>query len=123
MVNGSYGEENQEITEEELIRECNQLGRDLTRQMPGVSAVIVTLGKHGVLLVEPSLGSRHFAVQPEANIVSVSGAGDCLSAGFIAGILHGHDHHNSLKMGLKAARLSLQTMDTVPQNLTLSDIL
>ena len=66
--------------------------------------------------------SQHYAVTSEPNIQSVSGAGDCLSAGFIAGILTEKTHHEALKIGLKAARLSLLSMDTVPDTLTMQNV-
>ena len=59
----------------------------------------------------------------EIKILSVFGAGDCLSAGFIAGILNGKDHNEALLMGLKAARLSLLSMDTVPDSLNMQNVL
>ena len=113
-----------------LINDCDSLGRILMRQMPGTAAIIITLGENGVLLIEPDADkgnsdeflSRHYAVKSEPNILSVSGAGDCLSAGFIAGILTGCDHHQALLMGLKAARLSLLSMDTVPDTLSMQNI-
>ena len=66
-------------------------------------------------------------MKSEPNILSVSGAGDCLSAGFIAGILNGKDHNEALLMGLKAARLLILTylvsMDTVPDSLNMQNVL
>ena len=61
-------------------------------------------------------------MKSEPNIQSVSGAGDCLSAGFIAGILTGQNNHEAMKIGLKAARLSLLSMDTVPDTLTMQNV-
>ena len=128
------GEEiNQSEEPANLINDCDALGRILMRQMPGTAAIIVTLGEHGVLLIEPGaagetedseteIQSRHYAVKSEPNILSVSGAGDCLSAGFITGILTGCNHHQAILMGLKAARLSLLSMDTVPETLSLQNI-
>ena len=54
--------------------------------------------------------------------MSVSGAGDCLAAGFIAGLLKGYDNITSVNMGLKSARLSLQSFYTVPESLSFKSI-
>ena len=72
-----------------------------------------------ILFWIPSLKTQ----QPILPKLSVSGAGDCLSAGFIAGILNGKDHNEALLMGLKAARLSLLSMDTVPESLNMQNVL
>ena len=42
----------QEINASNLLNGCDALGRNLMRQMPGAAAIIITLGEHGVLLIE-----------------------------------------------------------------------
>ena len=112
----------------DLISKCKDLGRTLMGRLPNLKALIVTLGQNGVLLIEPSVQNfdqytfTHFPVEPVDDIASVSGAGDCLSAGFIKGLLQGYDHETCVKMGIKAARLSLKSMDTVPETLRLEEI-
>ena len=88
-----------------------------------LSYVASNAGDQGALLLEK--GQRevhHFKVKPEENVVSVSGAGDCLAAGFIAGLLKGYDNMTSVNMGLKSARLSLQSFYTVPESLSFKSI-
>ena len=105
-----------------LIRECTDLGRSLMRQMP-YTTLIITLGKHGVLLMDADDKTcRHYAADKVQQVKSVSGAGDCLTAGFIAGLLNGLGHSQALAMGLKAAQLSLQSFDTVPDTLDLTSV-
>ena len=80
-------------------------------------------GDQGALLLEKGqIEGHHFKVRPEENVVSVSGAGDCLAAGFIAGLLKGYDNITSVNMGLKSARLSLQSFYTVPESLSFKSI-
>lgn len=110
MVSNHHHEDNPQV-----------LGLKLKQMLTGSQAIIVTLGKNGVLLINDSCFHQHFPSE-DTNVVSVSGAGDCLSAGFIAGILQGFDHQTSLKMGLKAAKLSLFSTHAVPENLSLSEI-
>ena len=87
-----------------------------------ITTLIVTLGDQGVLLLEKGCKGQHFAVKPEQNVVSVSGAGDCLAAGFIAGLLKNYDNTTSVHMGLKAAKLSLKSIYTVPESLSFKSI-
>uniref|UniRef100_A0A3B3STS0 Zgc:136858 n=1 Tax=Paramormyrops kingsleyae TaxID=1676925 RepID=A0A3B3STS0_9TELE len=100
--------------------------------------VVVTLGSLGVLLcgeheeggvrVQPGIRSalrkgRLCAVHypavsiPPEDIVNVSGAGDSLAAGLIAGILQGQDADICVRMGLLAARLSLSSPHPVAPSL------
>ncbi len=94
--------------------------RKLKEQLVGLKALLVTLGHDGVLLLDHQ--AKHYKVEPATDIASVSGAGDCFSAGFMAGILHECDHETSVLMGLKAAQLSLRCMEAVPEDMTLVDI-
>ncbi|KAG7268896.1 hypothetical protein CRUP_021791 [Coryphaenoides rupestris] len=91
--------------------------------------LIVTLGSHGVLMcglhdgndsvdLRPRAGGRtrgrlcalHYAALPvTTEIVNVSGAGDSLAGGIMAGVLQGRDTDSCVRMGLLAARLSLAT--------------
>lgn len=103
------------------LEECLALGGDLMASLPSLTALIITLGEHGALLVGRE-SHWHFPVQPEENVVSVSGAGDSLAAGFIAGVLDGLSLDQSLMMGLRAAKMSLQTTDAIPSSLCKASI-
>ncbi|XP_066580345.1 uncharacterized protein LOC136771750 isoform X4 [Amia ocellicauda] len=103
--------------------------------------VVVTLGPHGVLLFGKSesgtvylqsrnhhLGARlcaiHYPALPVSSeeIVNVSGAGDSLAAGIMAGILQERDTDTCVRMGLIAARLSLGSHDPVAPSLSMETI-
>lgn len=107
----------------------------------GLSVVMVTMSELGVLLVrrgEPtdplplsgqpaaSAGAPVSAMWyrgapcPPAEIVSVSGAGDCLAAGFIAAVLRGCGQAAAVGAGLEAARQSCRVSAAVPGALDVS---
>uniref|UniRef100_A0A8C5PMY7 Carbohydrate kinase PfkB domain-containing protein n=1 Tax=Leptobrachium leishanense TaxID=445787 RepID=A0A8C5PMY7_9ANUR len=90
--------------------------------------VIITLGANGVLLCgyssggalflypkikvrQEGLSALHYPAAPISpkEIVNVSGAGDSFIAGFLAGILAEMNTDICVRMGLLAARLSLQS--------------
>ena len=54
---------------------------------------------------------------PATHLVSVSGAGDCLTAGFIAALLRGLDQAAAVSVGMQAAKLSCGVSAAVPDNL------
>ena len=97
------------------------------QKMP-FATLVITLGKHGALLIEPPTTKEaeagntcHFkcvAEQDQNSIVSASGAGDCLAAAFISGLLQGLGREEALRLGLKAARLSLNAIEAVPETLS-----
>ena len=88
------------------------------QKMP-FATLVITLGKHGALLMQPNGSTCHMESLVGSNeIISASGAGDCLAAAFIYGLLQGQSPQNSLRLGLKAAKLSLAAIETVPQTLS-----
>lgn len=113
------------------------LGSALALSLPlleHLRCVVVTLGPHGVLLcgdaegVAVSLQGAEYKHQPggrlcgvhypaipisAGDIVNVSGAGDSLAAGLMAGMLQGQDSDTCVKMGLLAADMSLRSHDPV----------
>uniref|UniRef100_M3XK43 Zgc:136858 n=2 Tax=Latimeria chalumnae TaxID=7897 RepID=M3XK43_LATCH len=103
-----------------------------------LQCVVVTLGSHGVLLcgrnnggsISFQLGGKtqnskgepcavHYPAVPvlQEDILNVSGAGDCLAAGMIAGMLAGQETDTCVRMGLLAAYLSLRSHDSVPMKI------
>jgi pseudouridine-5'-phosphate glycosidase/pseudouridine kinase len=108
---------------QQLMDDCLTCGRALIDQIP---TLIITLGQFGALLLEKDhsgqIKASHFKVDVAESVASVSGAGDCLAAAFIAGLLHGHSKAEAIEMGLKAAHLSLQSMETVPSTLNMDAI-
>uniref|UniRef100_A0A1B6M7Z3 Carbohydrate kinase PfkB domain-containing protein n=1 Tax=Graphocephala atropunctata TaxID=36148 RepID=A0A1B6M7Z3_9HEMI len=88
-----------------------------------IQTVIVTLGARGVLMVgrlEPSapVTARYYASTRLDQVTSVSGAGDCLAAGVVSGLLAGMDEPRCVSAGLAAAHDSLQCYSAVPPQFT-----
>ncbi|XP_078509550.1 uncharacterized protein LOC144769367 [Lissotriton helveticus] len=120
-----------------ILEAAVTLSRPLLKHL---HCVVVTLGAHGVLLCgrksdgqtvslrpgfreqEPcgDLCAAHYPAAPIPNqeIMNVSGAGDSLMAGIIAGIVSGWDTDTSMRMGLLCARLSLRSQDPISQHIT-----
>ncbi|XP_041254650.1 pseudouridine-metabolizing bifunctional protein C1861.05-like isoform X3 [Onychostruthus taczanowskii] len=105
--------------------------------------VVVTLGAHGVLLCGKSLGgsislypgthkqaaaarlcAAHYPAIPisREEIVNVSGAGDSLMAGILAGVLAKHDTGTCVRMGLLAASLSLRSYEPISPEISTSSV-
>ncbi|KAF4787555.1 pseudouridine-metabolizing bifunctional protein C1861.05-like protein [Turdus rufiventris] len=105
--------------------------------------VVVTLGAHGVLLCGKSLGgsislypgapeqtaaarlcAAHYPAIPisREEIVNVSGAGDSLMAGILAGMLAQHDTGTCVRMGLLAASLSLRSYEPISPEISTSSV-
>ncbi|XP_059701941.1 uncharacterized protein LOC132327135 isoform X2 [Haemorhous mexicanus] len=105
--------------------------------------VVVTLGAHGILLCGRSLGgsislypgahkqdaaarlcAAHYPAIPisREEIVNVSGAGDSLMAGMLAGVLAKHDTGTCVRMGLLAASLSLRSYEPISPEISTSSV-
>ncbi|XP_041361196.1 pseudouridine-metabolizing bifunctional protein C1861.05-like [Gigantopelta aegis] len=110
-----------------LIEFCHDCVLDL---LPTIPVIVVTLGRHGVLLCEclsssktrsdrNNVAIKHYpACELSHNsIVSVSGAGDCLAAAMIYNIIQGHDLDLCVRAGLLAAQHSLQSHHAVPASI------
>jgi pseudouridine kinase len=84
----------------------------------GAGCVLVSQGAGGLLLSQPGRGPRHWP-SPAVEVVDVTGAGDALSAGVCAALLRDpHDFDTAARLGLDLAALTLQTEDSVHQQLT-----
>nr|XP_025975607.1 pseudouridine-metabolizing bifunctional protein C1861.05-like isoform X2 [Dromaius novaehollandiae] len=116
---------------EDVVKTAMTLAQPLLTQL---RCVVVTLGTHGVLLCGKSMGgsillcpgaheqtaatslcAAHYpAIHiSKEEIVNVSGAGDSLMAGIIAGMLANHDTDTCVRMGLLAASLSLRSYEPI----------
>ncbi|XP_030071713.1 uncharacterized protein LOC115478487 [Microcaecilia unicolor] len=104
--------------------------------------VIVTLGIHGLLLCGRNEGGNvslqpgthkkspgelcavHYPAAPisTAEIVNVSGAGDSLVAGIIAGMLTGLNTNTCIRMGLLCARLSLCSQSPISEKINFNSV-
>lgn len=81
----------------------------------GIKYVLVTLGKDGVLLGDIS-GIHHFPARP-AQVIDVTGAGDSFVAGTVYGLLQDLSIYQAIPYGLAVAKLTVETGDTVYQDL------
>lgn len=110
------------------VNQAAYLAQCMQKHIP---TIIVTLGANGLVIAskssasKPMLGTqenkhvevRHYPVVEEKNVVNVSGAGDCFASGLITGMLKGLNEENCVSFGFAAARASLYSTYTVPDNL------
>ena len=82
----------------------------------GPRAIVLTKGSNGVTLAEGS--NRTHLAAPAVAVANVSGAGDALIAGTLLGLSENRPLAEAVRHGLAAAALALQTMATVPADLT-----
>lgn len=73
----------------------------------GVNTIIQSLGPDGILFSHMDERIHIPHEQTADNIVSVSGAGDALFAGYLHGYSHGLSHHDALSLGVDAAQMTL----------------
>ncbi|ELT92573.1 hypothetical protein CAPTEDRAFT_219381 [Capitella teleta] len=119
---------------EETVAEVECLASSVLAHIP---CLVVTLGRHGVLLCNRNDAASPFTLhhaneisfvrfpslkQPDDKIVSVSGAGDCLAAGVMHGISVGLPVEDSFHLGLRAALCSLKSNVAVPNNSEMKSI-
>ncbi|KAK3776734.1 hypothetical protein RRG08_047649 [Elysia crispata] len=77
-----------------------------------------------LLIDEASFHAVHYpALNEEAPISSVSGAGDCLSATFVAAMLEGHRIDECVCQSMNAAELSLASSAAVPETISHDSVL
>ncbi|XP_009885701.1 PREDICTED: pseudouridine-metabolizing bifunctional protein C1861.05-like [Charadrius vociferus] len=125
---------------EDVVQTAVALARPLLAHL---HCVVVTLGAHGVLLCGKSPGGS-ISLCPGAHektaaaslcaahypavhisreeIVNVSGAGDSLMAGILAGMLAKHDTDTCVRMGLLAASLSLRSYEPISPEISTSSV-
>ncbi|KAM4734604.1 uncharacterized protein FYW61_007649 [Anableps anableps] len=125
-------------TLDEILRLAVALSRPL---LENIHCLVVTLGPDGVLLcgehdagsvdLQPRKQKRkrqlcalHYpalTVTPEETM-NVSGAGDSFAGALMAGILQGKDTDSCVRMGLLAARMSLESPHPISPILTLDSV-
>uniref|UniRef100_A0A8C3JDQ6 Carbohydrate kinase PfkB domain-containing protein n=1 Tax=Calidris pygmaea TaxID=425635 RepID=A0A8C3JDQ6_9CHAR len=125
---------------EDVVQTAVALARPLLAHL---HCVVVTLGAHGILLcgkslrgsillcpgaheetAAASLCATHYpAIHiSREEIVNVSGAGDSLMAGILAGMLAKHDTDTCVRMGLLAASLSLRSFEPISPEISTSSV-
>ncbi|XP_060851868.1 uncharacterized protein LOC132930169 [Rhopalosiphum padi] len=89
-----------------------------------IPVIMVTLGDKGLLLAsrqsDDTVSLVHYPAQKIETPVSASGAGDCLCAGYISGVLQGKSQDECVAMGLKAATSALLSHRPVPIELNVN---
>jgi pseudouridine kinase len=78
----------------------------------GVKHAVITLGAVGVCVVD-STSCRHLPALTADSVCDVTGAGDALIAGVIFGISTSLSLGNSIRYGIAAAALTIETCHTV----------
>ncbi|WP_321502621.1 PfkB family carbohydrate kinase [Breoghania sp.] len=85
----------------------------------GVGAAIITDGAHGVVMARKREKPVRRAALP-ARTLDVTGAGDALTGGTLAGLMAGLDLAEALDYGRAAAALTLEATGAAPESLTLA---
>ncbi|KAI2798679.1 hypothetical protein BLOT_010655, partial [Blomia tropicalis] len=129
----------QHMDRNEIIDSAIYHGKLLMEKIDSIYGVLVTIGQHGIVYISydsnldssidfgpnSSLFERksseiktvHIDSPKIDNIVNLSGAGDCLVGAIIYGLIQEKTIRQSFEMGLDAARMSIQSIDTVPTNI------
>jgi sugar/nucleoside kinase (ribokinase family) len=88
----------------------------LSRMLPDAH-IIITLGKHGVLLASKNADAPpkfvHFPAGSVSEIISSNGAGDTLCGAFVHALLKGANVNQAVQFGMKAASLSLESAEAI----------
>jgi ribokinase len=90
------------------------------REQSGVSCVIITLGKQGIVGFDSS-GSWS-SKSPEVEVVDTSGAGDVFCAAFAAGIVKGWTYRSASKWACQVATFSVTRAGTIPAFPTMDEV-
>ncbi|XP_049799990.1 uncharacterized protein LOC126235311 [Schistocerca nitens] len=124
----------QKSSPEEVLEEVTRLGNYLVNESISATAV-VTLGNIGLAIIrrgtpdEPfyaqgkwlkqtgDISARLYPAKKVTNLVNVMGAGDCLAAGFIRGMLLGLSEERCAAVGLACASAALNYDCAVPVRL------
>ncbi len=127
------------LTDPSDLHACAELCCSL---LSSVQVVLLTMGAEGVMvakrgkrdeplpLAQPSEGAStdvtvsavHYPAVKVHDIVSVSGAGDCFVAGFIAAALRGCSQDTAVSVGMQAATLSISSVKSVPLDMNVASI-
>ena len=91
------------------LKEINRAADMLINE--GFGIVAIKLGEKGVLVKDKNITEQIPAKEPVLIIDSI-GAGDAFDSGFLQGLLEGCDIITAGKMGVKAASLSLEGIDS-----------
>lgn len=107
------------------IKEILELSKILS---PMVECLIITMGSKGVIIIKSTdnrktFSARLYRADSIVGIKNVSGAGDCFASGFLHGILSGLSEASCVSIGFKTAKSALLSINTVPSNFDISDMI
>lgn len=92
----------------------------------GLQHIVLTLGALGAALCRLSEDKAQIVIVHgsalSARVNNCSGAGDCLVAGFLDGLLHGVSPEKALAWGLASAKLAVESSSNVPLQLSSAQI-
>lgn len=111
------------MTLEQALTTCEKLATPLLELCANMT-LLVTLSAHGAALITKSR-SGHLVVEhirppkiDHKEIVNVSGAGDCMTAAVISGLICNKSLRDAIEFANQAAAISLRSRDTVPNELS-----
>ena len=84
--------------------------------------IFVTLGEQGVYHYQTRAKQGTLYPAIPTTVVNVNGAGDALVAGLICGLFHEQPLPDSIRLGIAAAHIALQSPETVNTELSFSRI-
>lgn len=79
-------------------------------QSRGTRNVVIKLGAEGVYCLSAAGAESHIAAEPVPRVVDATGAGDCWSAGFVAGLAAGLPLERALRAGNTVAACGIQSV-------------
>jgi pseudouridine kinase len=91
-------------------------------QMKGAKTVLLTLGENGVMVGHDGQ-LKHYKAVRASHIIDVTGTGDAFVSAFLHGVLNNHTLEQAVKFGLVSSSKTLQSDNTVRQDLTVENLL
>lgn len=112
-----------EVLNQQTIEQFDDLEKVCGRSQSRYRHLLVTSGKEGVFsyTCEQQAGRWYPAIS--TRILDVTGAGDAFVAGFVCGVVRNLTIDESIRIGLSAAALTLQSKETVNPQLSLEQCL
>ena len=85
----------------------------LNKMNPIKAHLVVTMGDQGVILASQhaTFSFHHFPAEQNVRVRNATGAGDSLTGGFVHALLQGWSEKEAIRLGMKAARQSLECPD------------
>ncbi|XP_066982604.1 uncharacterized protein [Macrobrachium rosenbergii] len=127
---------------DEMLEHLPNILKTTAPLLEHMKGLMITMGKLGFMIIrkstaeginEPLLRANdnkkksevfglYFPGERNLSVASVSGAGDCLAAGFICGMLHGKSVSECSALGHSAAASSLKSAPAVPDTISFESL-